>query len=111
MFKDKLSKDTISNITYALEKRYIMPMNLSFNNDPWIKSKHFWEKYDNNWNSVCWNGVLLTALTAISDQTQRDLYVNMSFIHSQNYLRAFTPDGFYTEGNIYSSNDSFKSYS
>lgn len=100
MLKDKLSKDTISNVTHALETRIIKPMNLSFNNDPWIKKKHGWETADNNWNPVCWAGVVLTALTVISDQSQRDFYVNKSFIHSQNYLRGFLSDGYYTEGEI-----------
>lgn len=100
LLKEKLSKEAIGNITYAIETRIFKPMNLSFNNDAWTKNKQSWETGGNNWNPVCWNGVTLAALTVQSNQAQRDLFVNKSFINSQNFLRGFTQDGFYTEGKL-----------
>ena len=59
MFEEKLSQETKTNILNALNERIFNPMRLSFANDTWIKGKHFWEDKDNNWNPVCWSGVVI----------------------------------------------------
>ena len=60
MFKEKLSEATKTNVLNALDKRIFQPMKLSFANDSWIKSKHSWETSEDNWNPVCWAGVILS---------------------------------------------------
>jgi hypothetical protein len=60
MFEEKLSQATKTNVLNALNERIFQPMRLSFANDTWIKTKHFWEDKDNNWNAVCWSGVVLS---------------------------------------------------
>ena len=57
MLSNKLSTGVKTKLLNTLESRIFSPMRLSFNNDTWIKSKHFWETANNNWNAVCWTGV------------------------------------------------------
>ena len=98
MLSEKLSTSVKTKLLNTLESRIFSPMRLSFNNDTWIKSKHFWETANNNWNAVCWTGVTFAAVASLTNQADRDLFVHMAFKGSLSFFGGFRPDGYYTEG-------------
>ncbi|KAJ3111289.1 hypothetical protein HDU96_005824 [Phlyctochytrium bullatum] len=68
--------------------------------------KVWWMRHDNNWNPVCWYGVLHTAFTTLlrdADGTRSaTAMLAAEAIRSlPQYLKSFTSDGFATEGVSY----------
>ena len=69
---------------------------------PALAGDHFWKTSTNNWNSVCWGGLLLGAL-AIEDEApelSRNI-INLAREGLPLGLRAYAPDGVYPEGPMY----------
>ena len=94
---NRLSQNTIDIVKNALNQRTLEPMRNTFRgiNMGWQHAK--WMSGDGNWNVVCWQGVLLTALTQISDQRERDLFVSQAMTNTMFFFNAFQEDGYYTE--------------
>jgi len=61
-------------------------------------SGQWWIASDMNWNSVCHNGVVQTALGVLDDREERAFYVASAEKFIRNYLRGFGPDGYCNEG-------------
>ena len=100
MFKDKLSDEIKYGIVNAIEARIINPLRKTYQNDEWLKGKHFWTDQVNNWSVVCWTGVIFAVMTTLNNQTERDFYVEQGLKRSQNFFHAFQEDGFYSEGEL-----------
>ncbi len=98
MLQHKLSAATKTNILNALENRIFKPMRLSFNNDPWIKNRHYWETSEDNWNTVCWSGIAIAALAGNPNQADRDIFVQNAIKGAQHSWGAFKSDGYFHEG-------------
>jgi hypothetical protein len=58
----------------------------------------WWNRADNNWNSVCHAGVVGTALASLPTRAERALIVGWSELNLEYYLQGFTPDGYCSEG-------------
>jgi hypothetical protein len=58
----------------------------------------WWNRADNNWNSVCHAGVVGTALAIVPTRAERALIVGWSELNLEYYLKGFTPDGYCSEG-------------
>lgn len=63
---------------------------------------HSWKQGDNNWNQVCFAGMVAGAL-AIADThpDQAVQFLHETFAHNHLALEAYRPDGAYPEGPIY----------
>ena len=83
----------------ALTQRTLDPMRNYFKKIPAYMAypQGKWATGDDNWNTACWNGVLLTALTQISDQKERDDFLNIAIENTTTFFNAFQEDGYYTE--------------
>jgi hypothetical protein len=58
----------------------------------------WWITTTNNWNAVCHNGVLNTALAVLDDRQERAFYVAAAEKYLQSFLDGFGPDGYCAEG-------------
>lgn len=58
----------------------------------------WWNRADNNWNSVCHAGVVGTALAILPNRAERAEIVGWSELNLEYYLKGFTPDGYCSEG-------------
>lgn len=58
----------------------------------------WWFEMTNNWNSVCFAGVVATVLLQVEDATARAEAIAAAEKYSQFFLSSFTPDGYCSEG-------------
>lgn len=78
-----------------IEKRVLLPfkrMVLGSEKENW------WLRGTNNWNAVCLNGVVSSALTLIDSKEERSFFIESAINYSKYYLQGFSLDGYCTEG-------------
>ena len=57
-----------------------------------------WMNDSANGNVVFWSGIILTALSTIDDQKERDFFLNKTIEYIKHYFDSFQSDGYYVEG-------------
>ena len=93
---DRLSPQTRKLIRDNCRRRTLEPYVQALQNGG--ASGMWWISSDMNWNSVCHNGVLATALAVAEDRQERAFFIACAEKFSRNYLRGFGPDGYCSEG-------------
>ena len=91
---DKVSAGARAQVMAALEQRIFAPMRDSFRTG----KGNGWLHAEMNWNPVCLDGVVGTALAVLPTRAERGLFVAAGEHYSRFYLAGFTPDGYCGEG-------------
>jgi len=65
---------------------------------PFLNDSFFWQKTTSNWNAVCHDGVVATALLGGFDVETQARVLHAALNGSRRFLEGFTPDGGCTEG-------------
>lgn len=96
MLDDKLSPEIRKIVYDSLERRVFHPVRLALEEQnldiaPWIMKT-------NNWNSVCWSGVIAAAMAVIPDKYERAYFLAAAEYYSQNAMDGYKSDGYCTEG-------------
>ncbi|MBI2301363.1 MAG: heparinase II/III family protein [Armatimonadetes bacterium] len=92
---DRLSATTGQLLDDNLRKRILEPYHAMLVGE---RPPNWWILTTNNWNAVCLAGVTGTALAALDSREERALCVAAAELHSRNFLRGFTADGYCSEG-------------
>jgi hypothetical protein len=108
MLDQKLKPATIKKIQDAVNLRVFEPMRKSFKGVNVI-FQEYWLRTGTNINAVCVSGVLVAALTLITNSTERNIFVDNLLTYQANYLAAFTSDFVYGEG-VHYFNYGFSNY-
>ena len=98
LLDDKLSPQVREDVLAQLYVRAFNPLDATLEG----KNKdHGWLASTNNWNAVCLEGVVCSALTMIPDRSERAKYIAMAEKYIRSYVRGFLEDGYCSEGISY----------
>ncbi len=93
---DRLSPATRKLIHDNLQRRIFTPFHDAATG---VRPEFWWMRANNNWNAVCYDGVVGAALAAIDSPEERAWYIAVAEKNIGNYLDGgFTPDGYCVEG-------------
>jgi Heparinase II/III-like protein len=93
---DHLSPATRKLIHDNLQRRIFTPFHDAATG---VRPEFWWMRANNNWNAVCYDGVVGAALAAIDSPEERAWYIAVAEKNVGNYLDGgFTPDGYCVEG-------------
>ncbi len=96
---DTFGPELTGRIQAELRRRVIAPFLARMNGEKSADTDGmWWNRADNNWNSVCHAGVVGTALAALPTRAERALVVGWAELNLGYYLKGFTPDGYCSEG-------------
>ena len=95
LLDDKLPRSVYEDLLKQLDRRTFSPLleTLAGRNN-----FHGWLKSTNNWNPVCLEGAVCSALIMLTDRMQRAQFVSIAEKYVPNYLEGFKEDGYCTEG-------------
>jgi hypothetical protein len=92
----RLSPATRKLIHDNLQRRIFTPFHDAATG---ARPEFWWMRANNNWNAVCYDGVVGAALAAIDSPEERAWYIAVAEKNIGNYLDGgFTPDGYCVEG-------------
>ena len=94
--KDKLSERTRKLLRQRIEERIFEPVRSAAEGQG--KRRIWWIAGSNNWNSVCWANVVISALTLRPDRQERAYFIAAAEKAMKFYLGGFTSDGYCSEG-------------
>jgi hypothetical protein len=93
---DRLSPGTRKLIHDNLQRRIFTPFQDAANGS---RPEFWWMRGSNNWNAVCYDGVVGAALASIDSPEERAWYIAVAEKNIGSYLAGgFTPDGYCVEG-------------
>lgn len=95
LLKDELKPETAKELKNQLYTRTLIPIRQML--DGKVKPD-WWLVGTNNWNAVCWAGVLGTVLAVEEDQKAKIDLVDAATRHIGYSLIGFSPDGYCSEG-------------
>lgn len=98
LLDDKLPHSVFEDVLKQLYQRAFNPLMETFAGK---NNYHGWLRSTNNWNPVCLEGVVCSALIMIADRMERAVYVSIAEKYVPNYLEGFKEDGYCTEGVSY----------
>ena len=93
---EKISKPVRCQLYGALAERIFDPVRDKMEGKP--ARRLWWLERDNNWNSVCNAGVVITAISTLSDRQDRAYHISVAENSIRRYLDGFTDDGYCSEG-------------
>ena len=94
----KLPPTTRGEVMAALETRIFAPVRQSLRQSRPTNKGHFWVRGTNNWNAVCWAGVVGAAQCVLDDRRQRAEFLAAGEHYCRYYVSGFQNDGYCAEG-------------
>lgn len=95
---EKLSPEVRALMEKELDRRIIDPYRQYVQGTATDVTGLWWVTTENNWNAVCHNGVLGTALAMLPKKEERAWFIASAEKFSHHFLRGFGPDGYCAEG-------------
>src|SRR5690606_5686959 len=95
LLADKINHNTRVKLRTELNRRVIQPYYDMIHNR---RKRDGWLTNTNNWNAVCHNNVVGTALHVVDDPQIRAEFITAAEDLSRHFLGGFTPDGYCSEG-------------
>lgn len=96
---EALGPELVARIDAELRRRVIAPFLARTRGEASADTDGmWWDRADNNWNSVCHAGVVGTALARLESRAERAAVVAAAELNLPHYLAGFTPDGYCSEG-------------
>lgn len=97
MLGHKLNPELTRRIRLVLEERVFGNVRNSIRDG----KRNTWLSADNNWNPVCWKGVMSAALAVLADRQDRATFVVAAEKSAKKYIAGFPDDGYAIEGLSY----------